>query len=85
MYKANIGILDESIDNVKKVCEDIKNKDSTFMYEIKRSYLKNFKNVLVIMGDDKEDLEKRAGWFIHKMKNAKVSNYFWIKECNKCE
>lgn len=79
MYELNIGVLDDVTDKIEKVCSDIQKRDSTFEYKIRKTYIKKFNFILVLIGEDKKDLEKRAGWIIHKMKDAKVSDYFWTK------
>jgi hypothetical protein len=82
VYKAYIGVISEKKE-IEKVCEDIKKKDSTFSYEIRLPYknLRNkFKWFLLVFDGDKNSLNQRAGWFIHKMKNAKVADYYWVRK-----
>ncbi len=89
MFKAFIGIQKGQTDNVRKVCEDIKNKDATFTYDIMKTTLEakdkegislkdKFEN-LVLYSSTLDDVNKRAGWFIHKCTNAKLADYFWVK------
>lgn len=83
MFKANIGVLGLDAD-IRKVCEDIKKRDKTFNYELKPARGKlgvKFNCVLVIYDETEEGVNKRSGWFIHKMKDAKVANYYWVREC----
>lgn len=87
MYKAEIGIEKDNTDKVRKVCEDIKKRDESFVYDIIKShsvFLGRFENILVIF-DTEEGVNSRAGWFIHKMKDAKVSDFFISKECRDIE
>ncbi len=83
MFKTMIGIMQGQTDNVKKVCEGIKGIDKTFEYMIVEpevpSIKRKFERLLIITSTTKEDANRRGGWFIHKCKNAKVSNYFWVK------
>jgi len=86
MFKTMIGIINSSdVANVKKVCNDIWLKDSTFKFKTVMpgsSELRiKFASVLILTSDTKAMAEKRGGWFIHKMKDAKVADYFWTKEC----
>jgi hypothetical protein len=86
MFKTMIGIIDESeIVKVKTVCNDIWLKDSTFKFKVvmpgSRELRKKFTSILILTSDTKEMADKRGGWFIHKMTDAKVSDYFWTKEC----
>lgn len=85
-FKTMIGIIDKhEVDKVKGVCSDIWAKDSTFHYKIVKPGTKElrdkFASVLILTSDTKSMADKRGGWFIHKMSDAKVSDYFWTKEC----
>ncbi len=91
MFKAFIGIPKGQTDNVRKVCEDIEKKDATFEYKIMKSTFEakdkdgislkdKFENLLVLYSPTLDDVNKRAGWFIHKCSNAKFASYFWVKE-----
>ncbi len=92
MYKAEIGIKKDNTDKVRKVCEDIMKRDDSFVYEIINSHSVNshsvfsgrFENILIIY-DTEESVNSRAGWFIHKMKDAEVSDFFISKECRDIE
>lgn len=86
MFKTMIGIIDKGeVSKVKKVCNDIWLKDSTFKFKVVMPgspELRNkFASILVLTSDTKSMADKRGGWFIHKMADAKVSDYFWTKEC----
>ncbi len=91
MFKAFIGIPKGETEKVRTVCEDIKKRDSTFAYDIMKTTLESkdkdgialkdkFENLLVLYSSTLDDANKRAGWFIHKCTNAKLANYFWVKE-----
>lgn len=86
--KTMIGIPDiNEISKLSKVCKDIYSKDTTFRYKIvlpKTTELKaKFSMILIIYSQTLEMANKRGGWIIHKMKDAKVADYFWTKECKK--
>ncbi len=85
-FKTMIGVIEETEKpNLDIVCSDIRLKDSTFNYKIVRpknkELIEKFKWILVVFSDSQEMANKRGGWLIHKMKDAKVSDYFWVKEC----
>lgn len=81
MFRTNVGILSEDeLSRVKKVCDDIKSKDSSFSFDIRRSYSSNFKYILIIYSNDEHNAHVRGLWFTKKMKNAKVSEYYWVTE-----
>lgn len=80
-YVTKIGIIEESeVENVRTVCENIHKKDETFVFEIKDTVMPKFVKILSIYSDSKEMANKRGGWFKHKMKDAKVADYFWVRE-----
>ncbi len=89
-WKTMFGIIEESeINKLNKVCKDISLKDSTFSYAIKKprtaGLIAKFVGILIIYSDSEEMANKRGGWFLHVMKDAKVSSYFWTKVCKgKC-
>jgi hypothetical protein len=84
MYKTIIGVLEGQTDNTRKVCENIKKKDSTFGYKIIKpgveSLKDKFESLLIIYSQTEEEGNRRGGWFIHKCTNAKLSDYFWVKK-----
>ncbi len=84
MFKTIIGIPNGETNNVLKVCNDIKKRDNSFQYEIyEPSVLKlreKFENLLILFFLTKDEANKWGGWFIHKCTNAKLANYFWVKE-----
>ncbi len=83
-FRAIIGIPKGETANVQKVCSDIKKRDPGFFYEIFEPKVpkikKKFENLLFLDSYSRADAMHRAGWFIHRCKNAKVSNYFWVKK-----
>jgi len=86
-YKAYVGSYSEP-DVVLKICEDIKQKDSTFRYKIIQPFgkLKNkYKCILVITDEVLQDVQKRAGWFVHKCNDADFASYFWTKKARDCK
>ena len=85
-YKTMIGIYNQSDRiNVEKVCRDIANKDVTFKFKIVNpgttELREKFNAVLIIRSLNEEIANKRGGWFIHKVKDARIANYFWVKPC----
>ncbi len=84
MFKTIIGIPNGETTNVLKVCNDIKKRDLTFSYEIFEPTVselrKKFENLLILYSTTEDEAKKRGGWFIHKCRAAKLSNYFWLKE-----
>ena len=80
-FVTKIGIIEEQeIEKVREVCENIQKKDETFIFEIKDTKLPKFVKVLAIYSDSREMANKRGGWFKHKLKDAKVADYFWTRE-----
>ncbi len=66
-------------------------KDVTFRYDIMKTTLgakdkdgialkDKFENLLVLSSSTLNDVNRRAGWFIHKRNSAKFADYFWVKE-----
>lgn len=86
-YRAIIGIPRGETTNVKKVCVDISKRDPSFVFEIFKPTVPKisgkFENLLFLYSDSQKDVMKRAGWFLHKCKNAKVSSYFWVRKVQK--
>ena len=81
MFVTKIGIIEESeVEKVRTVCENIQKMDDTFIFEIKDTTFPEFVKVLAIYSDSKEMANKRGGWIIHKMRDAKVADYFWVRE-----
>jgi hypothetical protein len=84
MYRAIIGIPRGETARVKKVCSDIKMKNPSFIYEIFSPTVpkirEKFENLLFLDSYSEEDVMRWAGWFVHLCKNAKVSDYFWVKK-----
>lgn len=85
-FKTMIGIIDkDEVDKVRKVCDDIWIQDSSFRFKIVNpgtvELRKKFVSILILRSETKSMANKRGGWFIHKMKDAKISDYFWVKEC----
>ena len=85
-FKTMIGIIDSGdVAEVKKVCSDIWIRDSTFRFKVvmpgSQELRDKFASILILKSDTQEMADKRGGWFIHKMKDAKVADYFWTKEC----
>jgi hypothetical protein len=70
MWKSKIvAVVD---DRIKKIIEDIKMKDSTFIC--------NFdEEGIVIFDNDKNRLHKRSMWLIHKAKIGTGYNISWEK------
>lgn len=89
MYKTMIGIPNGGdLNPLRVVCKNIRLKDNTFKFRViiaKGELAEKFKGILIIYSITKEMAEKRGGWFIHKMKDAKVADYFWTKECKDCK
>lgn len=89
-FKTMFGIIEASeVSKVNKVCLDISLKDSTFSYVIKKprtlELIGKFVGILIIYSDSEEIANSRGGWFKHVMRDAKVSDYFWVKQCKgKC-
>jgi hypothetical protein len=83
-FRAILGIPRGETAKVKKVCSDIKKRDPSFFYEIFKPTVpdirEKFENLLFLYSSSKADVMHRAGWFLHKCKNARVSNYFWVKK-----
>ncbi len=71
MYQSKIyvGKVDERI---KKILEDIKNRDSTFVYEVTESEV-------ILKGEDKNQLHKRSLWIVKKAHIGEGYNITFIK------
>ena len=85
-FNTMIGIIDKSeVARVRKVCEDIWVKDSSFKFKIVMpgsiELRAKFASILILKSETKDMANKRGGWFIHKMKDANISDYFWVKAC----
>lgn len=84
MHKTVIGILWGETQKITRVCEDIKKRDNSFDYYIVKPTVKEikakFENVLVVLSDSEDEAKARGGWFIHRCKNARIPDYFWIKK-----
>ena len=85
-FNTMIGIIDKNeVAKVRKVCEDIWVKDSSFKFKIVMpgsiELRAKFASILILKSETKDMANKRGGWFIHKMTNANISDYFWVKEC----
>lgn len=81
IFVTKVGIIEESeVEKVRTVCENIQKKDDTFIFEIKDTAFPNFVKVLAVYSTSKEMANKRGGWIVHRMKDAKVANYFWTRE-----
>lgn len=83
-YRAILGIPPGETAKVKKVCWDVQKRDHGFFYEIFKPTVPEirakFENLLFLDSFSKKDVSKRAGWFLHRCKNARVSDYFWVKK-----
>jgi len=83
-FRAIIGIPRGETANAKKVCMDIQKRNPSFTYEIFEPTIpeikKKFESLLLLDSYSRNDANRWAGWFIHRCKNAKLSNYFWVKE-----
>ena len=85
-FKTMIGIPDKNEEyKVEIVCRDVAEKDDTFEFKIVSpgtpDLRKKFSAVLIIYSPDKKTANSRGGWFIHKVRDAKVADYFWVKSC----
>lgn len=84
--KTMIGIPDaDEVFKVEIVCRDVEMGDSTFKYKIVRpgtpDLRKKFNKVLIIYSPNEKVANSRGGWFIHKMHDGIVADYFWTKSC----
>ena len=83
-FKTIIGIQKGETENVRKVCEDIKRRDSSFQYEIYEPSVKKlrekFENLLILLFSTEIEAKRWGGWFIHLCREAKIGDYFWIKK-----
>jgi len=58
-YKTILRIKHNEIDEVRKICEDIKAIDTTFNYEIKN-------NIVIIYSENRKKAIARKYWFLNK-------------------
>jgi len=58
-FKTILRIKTNEIDEIRKICEDIKIKDDTFDYEIKD-------NTVIIYSDNIKKATARKYWFLNK-------------------
>ncbi len=83
MFKTIIGIPNGETANILKVCADIKKRDSTFNYEVFEPHVtklrEKFENLLILYSATEAEANRRGGWFIHKCRDARLANYFWVK------
>lgn len=85
-FKTIIGIPDsDETFKVEIVCRNVACGDDTFRFKIVKpgtpDLRKKFAKVLIIYSPDLKTANQRGGWFIHKVKDARVANYFWTKAC----
>jgi len=81
-----IGIPDKNEKyKAEIVCRDVANSDSTFKYKIVNpgtpDLRKKFSAIIIIYSSSLKIANERGGWFIHKVRDAKVADYFWVKSC----
>lgn len=80
-WKTNIGILNvNEVPKIKDVCDRIKEQDGTFDYEIKKTHIFKFVELLVLYSDTESMAHNRGLWFVKKMRDARVADYYWVKE-----
>lgn len=65
MWIAKIRVENEFKDKLLEVCEDIREGDKTFKYNMKKT---NNGLYLKVNGRDKNQVHKRALWIINKVK-----------------
>lgn len=85
-FKTMIGIPDENEKyRAEIVCKDVANGDNTFKYKIVSpgtpDLRKKFSAIIIIYSSSLKIANERGGWFIHKVRDAKVADYFWVKQC----
>lgn len=64
MWIAKIRVENEFQDKLLEVCEDIKSKDKSFKYKMKKEKDRMY---LLVSGKDKNQAFKRASWMINKV------------------
>ncbi len=86
MFKTIIGIPAGQTSNVIKICNDILKRDRAFYYELVEPSVKDlkekFESLLILYSPTKKMANERGGWFIHKCRDAKLADYFWVKEAS---
>jgi hypothetical protein len=75
MFKTCIPLRDSEVEEVLRVCEDIKIKDDSFRFKLRNSSIEGFSRVLVIYNDNKDKAYKRGLWLVNKLNLS----YYWVK------
>ncbi len=87
MFKTIIGVPRGETSKVVNICEDILKRDRTFYYQVVEPSVKElkekFESLLILYSPTKEMANQRGGWFIHKLRDAQVASYFWVKEATR--
>lgn len=72
-----IGINGEkSKEDLKQVCLDISEKDSSFKWKLYQDYGKKYDYLLVIFSGSKNEAHRRGVWFHHKVDKKLL---YWVK------
>jgi hypothetical protein len=86
MFKTIIGVPAGETSNIIKICKDIMKNDRTFYYEVTEPSVEalkqKFESLLILYSPSKKMANERGGWFIHKVRDAKLASYFWVKEAS---
>ena len=74
-FVCEIGLKDEEVkEKLKKVCSDIKKKDKSFKFRIKKNDTgrwSGFEFLLQIFCESKRDAMRKGDWFYYKVVNTK--------------
>lgn len=78
-YLTCIGLKDEDVERVKKVCSDIFKKDKTFLYAVNDSMFKKYDKVLRVRSESKDQAHKRGTILVKKYFEG-MNLVYWVKE-----
>ena len=75
-----IPILNDELKNeIEKVCRDINARDPSFRFRIHTSFISDYPYLLVIYGDDKDQVWRRLVWLKNKTVLKEYDTPMWVK------
>lgn len=76
MWETRIELMfDDNIDEIKRVCEDIRSKDSSFDFKIVKSKSLRYDYTLIVYSPDKDTAHRRGVWLINRVAALRGKHY----------
>lgn len=69
---------DEKRDRLEEICNNIRAKDNTFRFSLRRSNLPQYRWILIVWSSDRDQAHKRGMWLIHK--TGVDGLLYWVHE-----